>query len=83
MNFKSLREDTKENPMFWLASICGLIGTILNAYQHVEGFLFWMISNPILMYQAWRERSFNMALMFLVYLALSVLGLVQWSGYGG
>jgi len=67
-------------PLFWIATIFGLVGTALNAYHYVEGFLFWMISNPLLMYQAWRERSFNMALMFLVYLALAVVGLYQWSG---
>lgn len=77
----NILEDIKKNKLFWLASILGLTGAVLNAYHYTVGFVFWMISNPLLMYQAWREKSFNMALMFLVYLALAVVGLYQWSGY--
>lgn len=75
----NLLEDIRKNKLFWLASILGLAGTVLNAYQYTMGFVFWMISNPILMYQAWTEKSFNMALMFLVYFGLAVLGLIKWS----
>lgn len=72
-------DDLQRNKLFWLASILGLLGTVLNAYQSVYGFLFWMVSNPILMYQAWSKRSFNMAFMFSLYLAFAVVGFIQWS----
>ena len=74
-------EDIMRNKLFWLASILGLAGTVLNAYQYAVGFVFWMVSNPLLMYQAWREQSFNMVMMFSLYLAFSVIGLLRWSGY--
>lgn len=73
--------DIKENKLFWAASILGLAGTILNAYQSVYGFLFWMISNPILMYQAYTKGSWNIGFMFLLYFGLAVVGFIQWSGW--
>jgi len=67
--------------LFWIATLLGLLGTILNSLQRIEGFLLWMISNPLLCWQAYRTGSLNMALMFLIYFSLSVVGLIAWSGY--
>jgi nicotinamide riboside transporter PnuC len=67
--------------VFWIATLLGLLGTILNSLQRIEGFLLWMISNPLLCWQAYRTGSLNMALMFLIYFSLSVVGLIAWSGY--
>lgn len=72
----------KENvpALFWLATGLGLLGTVLNSLQRIEGFLLWMISNPLLCYQAYRTGSLNMALMFLIYFSLSIVGVLCWSG---
>ena len=66
--------------LFWFATGLGLLGTILNSLQHIEGFLLWMVSNPLLCWQAYRSGSLNMALMFLVYFSLSIVGVLSWSG---
>ncbi|WP_286476520.1 nicotinamide mononucleotide transporter [Methanobacterium sp. CWC-01] len=76
----NILQDIQQNKLFWLASLLGLLGTILNAYQSVYGFMFWMISNPILMYQAYTKGSWNIGIMFFLYFGLAVMGFIQWSG---
>ncbi|HNS25746.1 MAG TPA: nicotinamide mononucleotide transporter [Methanobacteriaceae archaeon] len=67
--------------LFWVATALGLLGTILNSLQRIEGFLLWMVSNPLLCWQSYRTGNVNMALMFLVYFSLSIVGVFTWSGY--
>lgn len=67
-----------KKPLFWFASIFGILGAILNALQFWQGFLFWCVSNPILFYQAYKDRTYNVAMIFLVYFLITIIGLINW-----
>lgn len=64
--------------LFWFASFCGILGALLNAMQLREGFLLWLVSNPLLFYQAVSDRSWNIALIFMVYFSITCYGLISW-----
>ena len=66
--------------LFWIATFLGLLGTILNSLHYIEGFLLWMVSNPLLCWQSYRSGNLNMTFMFLVYFSLSIVGVFTWSG---
>lgn len=65
--------------IFWLGSILGLIGTLLNARHNKKAFIVWMVSNTILIYQNITLGAWNQVFMLGTYLALAVYGWVFWN----
>lgn len=62
----------------WFGSFMALIGTLLNTWKQQECFIFWLVSNSIMVFQSYSTESWNMVLLFMVYLGLAVYGLYHW-----
>lgn len=56
-----------------------MIGTVLNTWKQQECFIFWVVSNSIMVYQSYSTESWNMVLVFIVYVGLAVYGLYHWN----
>jgi len=71
----------------WIAVILGLTGAILNARKNVYGFHIWILSNAVMIYiyvmesigLPFTEGKWYGAILFAMYLVLSVYGIIQWS----
>jgi nicotinamide riboside transporter PnuC len=68
----------KPEYLFWIATLTGITGAILNSLQYREGFILWLISNPLLAYQAYQSREWNLVAIFIMYLLITLFGLMNW-----
>ena len=67
----------------WAASTLGVTGALLVAFQKpVAGFAVWISSNVLWIIWAMGQRDVPTGTMFVVYLAITVLGLLRWHGSG-
>jgi len=70
----------------WIAVALGLTGAILNARKNIYGFHIWIASNAIMiiiyvsesMGIPFTEGKWYGALLFAMYLILSIYGIMQW-----
>ncbi len=70
----------------WTATILGLTGAILNARKIIYGFHIWIASNAIMIIifviesrgLPFTEGKWYGALLFAMYLILSIYGINQW-----
>lgn len=62
----------------WIAFVFSILGTILNAQLNVNGFLFWIISNVILIVVNFQNKKWYMVTQFLFLTIMSVYGYLNW-----
>jgi hypothetical protein len=60
--------------LFWFASVSSLIGAYFVGEHNRIGFLFWIYSNPILLYSAYTTSSYYNVVMFAVFWILALRG---------
>lgn len=63
-----------------LATVLGISGAVLNAFQMKIGFAVWIISNIMWIYFAvgGKAKYWGMALTFTIYTITSIIGLLLW-----
>lgn len=68
-----------ENIIFWGASFLSLLGAwgVGKDSTIRQGFICWMVSNPVLAYSSYTTGSYYMTLMFLIFFIFAVRGLVN------
>ena len=64
--------------MTWIIVTIALIGTILNARQKWQGFLFWFVSNGWLCVYNATISEYAQSSLFGAYLLLTVYGIYCW-----
>lgn len=62
----------------WLITIASLIGTVANIYKKSWCFLIWLCTNTLWMIVDIRHGLYAQAVLFFVYILLSIWGLIQW-----
>lgn len=62
----------------WTATFLAIIGAILNALAHKEGFYFWIVSNPLFMYLTYKNKHWGMLLVFFTYTIITTIGIMYW-----
>lgn len=62
----------------WLLTILSLIGVVLNLHQDRRCFYVWCVTNSAWAVVDFYKGIYAQAVMFLVYLALSIWGLYKW-----
>lgn len=62
----------------WIMSAIALFGTILNAERNIYGFWFWLVSNMYMTIRFTYIGEYPQALLFLIYTALAVRGIISW-----
>jgi hypothetical protein len=62
----------------FLLALMGIAGALLNAMQLRIGFAVWIASNMGMIMKGVHRRDYHDALLFAVYLCLSVWGLISW-----
>jgi len=75
-----------EEMLGWLGSAFAIVGSFLNARQKRVGFLFYIISNIILIFVGFSKVEWYNVALFSVFLAISIYGYVVWGrkrGNGG
>lgn len=60
--------------LFWFASFSSLIGAYFVGEHERKGFLFWMYSNPILLYSAYTTGSYYNVVMFAIFWIFAIRG---------
>ena len=62
-----------------LGMLCSLGGNILIMFKKKSGWLIWILGNILwIVYNFISEFNFPMVLMYLVYIALNVMGFIRW-----
>jgi nicotinamide riboside transporter PnuC len=64
--------------MMWLLTAASIMGVVLNNYRRRECFIIWIVANSSWMLYDWSIGAREQAVMFAVYLILSVWGFFQW-----
>ena len=62
----------------WAATLLSIIGALLNAFLLKQGFYIWVVSNSIWIYIGIKNKMYGMALTFLVFLIISIMGIIYW-----
>jgi hypothetical protein len=63
----------------WLITLASIIGTVANIYKRRWCFWVWLFSNGSWFLIDLHAQLYSQAFLFLVYIGLSVWGLVSWS----
>lgn len=62
-----------------LGMLCSLGGNILIMFKKKSGWLIWILGNILwIVYNFISEFNLPMVLMYLVYIALNVMGFIRW-----
>ena len=62
-----------------IASLIGLLGTIINAERNKWGFVFWVTSNIYMSIRFFVIGEYAQSVLFFVYFLLAVKGIFSWS----
>jgi nicotinamide riboside transporter PnuC len=62
----------------WLVTAVAITGTVINVLKNPVCFILWCITNLYYVIHNLRAKNYQMALLFGVYLGLSVWGLISW-----
>jgi nicotinamide riboside transporter PnuC len=65
--------------LFYIGTFMAILGTFLNAYKHKNGFILWVVSNSILLYQSYCLSAYNLVILYLIYIIISIIGYYHWS----
>ena len=64
--------------VFWVTSIASLVGVVLNIHGRRSCFAIWLATNSIWVYADLTHELLPQACLQLVYVMLSIYGLVRW-----
>ena len=62
----------------WSATALAIVGAVFNAFAMKQGFYLWLVSNSTFMVFSMKNKHYGMALMFLTYLVITVIGILYW-----
>ena len=68
----------RRNKTQWLIAILALLGGVLNAAEHWQGFVCWVVTNTYWCVYNWRKHERAQAVVFAVFLVLSIWGIWRW-----
>lgn len=64
---------------YWILTIVGLVGVVLNIKQDRRCFFLWMVSNAGFALETAILGAWNMTFLFVVYFILAIAGIKSWS----
>jgi len=64
--------------MPWLTAAISIIGTVLVIRKRLSGFYLWCVSNIVWVWIDINAEQYAQAVLFTVYLGLSVFGAWEW-----
>jgi len=62
----------------WINTAFAVIGTFLNAKRIRFGFILWMITNAVFVFNNLRLHSYSQATLFTIYFGLALFGWISW-----
>ncbi len=68
--------------VFYIASLIGLVGAILNVLYYKLGFVFFAINNVSVIVQAIYAQQYNLLITHIPFLITSIMGYYLWSQPG-
>jgi len=60
--------------LFWFATFLTIIGAWLVGEHRKEGFLFWMVSNPLIILQTYLTGSWNLVVLYIILMGFALRG---------
>ena len=60
--------------LFWFASFLSLAGAYLVSEHRREGFIFWILANPLIILQTYLTNSWNLVFLYIIFWILAVRG---------
>lgn len=71
-------EEARVRPIWWAVTGLAIVGTVLNVLKCPWCFVVWILTNALWGATNWRRGQYPQAVLFAVYLGLSVWGLAAW-----
>ncbi len=62
----------------WIIMAITLVGTVLNIQKNRIGFIFWGVSNTLLIWLNWHLQQPGLVAMYTVFLGTCFFGWIQW-----
>ncbi|MDD4984352.1 MAG: nicotinamide mononucleotide transporter [Dehalococcoidales bacterium] len=69
--------------MTWLIALIAFAGVILNVYKRPACFALWIVSNTAWAIVDWEAGLYAQSCLFMLYLGISIWGLMKWLKEGG
>lgn len=63
----------------YVMMVIALVGSYLNAKQHREGFLLWMITNGFWIIHNLTVSEFAQAILYAANMVIAIMGFVNWN----
>ncbi len=60
--------------LFWFASFMTIIGAYYVGEHQKKGFLFWIVSNPLIMIQTYLTGSYNLVFLYFILMVFAYRG---------
>lgn len=64
--------------IIWFTPPLAILGAVLNSYKRIEGFYVWLITNTILLIEAFQKDNAPHALLWAAYIIICLNGIKQW-----